>query len=180
MKIPTSYAHSQNGTVLIVSLIILLVMTLIGITALSTTNLEEKMAGNLRNQNLALQAAMSALRAGETTGEALLVASVLRPTAAATCPSPPCDFLAFSAVGNVVAQTPAWWSSQGKPLNGLSQLSAPPNFVIEERGYLVDSLVSGQGNAAGRFVYRISARGTGGTNDAQAVVQETFIYKKEY
>ena len=55
----------QQGAALIMSLIILLVMTLIGIAGMQTTNLEEKMAGNAREQNLAFQAAEAALRDGE-------------------------------------------------------------------------------------------------------------------
>lgn len=56
---------SQRGATLIISLLILLVMTLIGVTAIQTTTMEEKMAGNMRDQNLAFQAAEAALRAGE-------------------------------------------------------------------------------------------------------------------
>ena len=50
-------AKSQQGAALVVSLMILLVMTLIGITAMSSSNLEEKMAGNSRDMMLAFQAA---------------------------------------------------------------------------------------------------------------------------
>ena len=61
---PFNYRH-QSGAVLAISLIILLLLTLIGLTAAQVTGLEEKMAGNLRDRNLAFQAAESALRAGE-------------------------------------------------------------------------------------------------------------------
>ena len=57
--------NRRNGAVLIISLIILLLLTIIGMTAIQTTLLEEKMAGNLQEQNIAFQAAESALRAGE-------------------------------------------------------------------------------------------------------------------
>ena len=56
----------QQGAALAVSLIILLLMTLIAVTGMQTTTLEEKMAGNSRDRNLAFQAAESALRQGET------------------------------------------------------------------------------------------------------------------
>ena len=54
--------NPESGAVLVVSLIMLLLLTLIGVTAMQTTSLEEKMAGNLRDKNLAFQAAESALR----------------------------------------------------------------------------------------------------------------------
>ena len=57
---------TQQGAVLIISLIILLLMTLIGTTGMQVTSLEEKMAGNMRDRNLAFQAAESALSAAET------------------------------------------------------------------------------------------------------------------
>jgi type IV pilus assembly protein PilX len=55
----------QQGVALIISLLVLLIMTVIGVSAMQTTTLEERMAGNLRNSNLSFQAAESALRAGE-------------------------------------------------------------------------------------------------------------------
>ncbi len=54
----------QKGAVLVVSLMILLVLTLIGVTAMTTSTLEERMAGNLKDVNLAFQAAESTLRDG--------------------------------------------------------------------------------------------------------------------
>jgi len=55
----------QNGYALVVGLIVLLVMTLIVLVALRTTAMEARMAGNLRNYNVAFQAAESALREAE-------------------------------------------------------------------------------------------------------------------
>ena len=58
---------SQSGVVLVISLIMLLLLTVIGSSAMQTTSLEEKMAGNLRDKDLAFQAAESALRAAENS-----------------------------------------------------------------------------------------------------------------
>lgn len=55
----------QSGAALFVCLVLLTIMTLIGISSVSTTVLEEKMAGNTRNRHLAFQAAEAALREGE-------------------------------------------------------------------------------------------------------------------
>ena len=57
--------QQQSGAVLIISLIMLLLLTLIGASSMQTSSLEEKMAGNLRDRNLAFQAAESALRDAE-------------------------------------------------------------------------------------------------------------------
>ena len=59
------YSKKQSGAVLIIGLIILLLLTIIMITALRVTALEERMASNAQNRNVAFQAAESALREAE-------------------------------------------------------------------------------------------------------------------
>lgn len=52
----------QRGAALVVGLVLLVVVTLVGVGAMQTTTLQEKMAGNLRDSNLSFQAAEAALR----------------------------------------------------------------------------------------------------------------------
>ena len=52
----------QGGAALVVGLILLVVITLVGVGAMQTTTLQEKMAGNLRDSNLSFQAAEAVLR----------------------------------------------------------------------------------------------------------------------
>ncbi len=59
--------NNQQGSALVLSLVILLVMTLLGITAMNTSVLEEKMAANDRHQKLAFQNAESGLSQAEQT-----------------------------------------------------------------------------------------------------------------
>lgn len=54
--------NGQSGFVLIVSMIFLVVMTLLAIAAIKKSTLDEKIAFNLRAQNLSFQAAEKALR----------------------------------------------------------------------------------------------------------------------
>jgi len=56
----------QGGAALMFSLIFLLLLTIIGLTAMQSSTLQERMAGNTRDTNLAFQAAELGLRAGET------------------------------------------------------------------------------------------------------------------
>ena len=60
----------QQGTVLVLSLIILSVLTLVAVTGMKTSINEEKMSGNIRDRELALQAAESAMRDGTNTVDA--------------------------------------------------------------------------------------------------------------
>ena len=57
--------NRSNGSVLVISLLMLLVLTILGITALNTTVMEERMSSNTRQRNLAHQAAETALKEAE-------------------------------------------------------------------------------------------------------------------
>jgi type IV pilus assembly protein PilX len=52
--------------VLIVALVLLLVLTVLGTAGIQDTTLEERIAGNFRDADVALQSAETALRAGES------------------------------------------------------------------------------------------------------------------
>lgn len=58
--------HKESGAVLITGLIFMVVLTIIVISALRSATLEERMAANARNRQLALQAAEAVLRDAET------------------------------------------------------------------------------------------------------------------
>lgn len=56
---------NQRGAILIIAMIMLLLLTIIGLSSMRGTSLQESMAGNMRDSSLALQAAEAALRKGE-------------------------------------------------------------------------------------------------------------------
>ncbi len=60
-----NFKKSQQGIVLVVALIFLLIMTVLGIAGISASFMEEKMVGNSISRENAFQAAEAALRAGE-------------------------------------------------------------------------------------------------------------------
>ncbi|WP_439859700.1 pilus assembly PilX family protein [Pseudomonas sp. MBLB4136] len=62
---PSLHIRSQQGAVLIIALVMLLLLTIIGLSSMRGTSLQESMAGNMRDNNVALQAAEAALRDGE-------------------------------------------------------------------------------------------------------------------
>ena len=65
--------HSaQRGAALVISLILLVVMTLVGLASIRSTQLQESMSGNMVDRSLAFQRAESALRAAE---QALILTS---------------------------------------------------------------------------------------------------------
>ncbi len=64
-----SVARAQRGLALVVSLVLLVVVTLLGVTGMQGTGLQERMSGNLYDRSLSMQAAEAALRAAETAIE---------------------------------------------------------------------------------------------------------------
>ena len=72
-KIPTGCGqHRQQGSVLAVTLVILLVVTLLTVSNMQTSILEEKMAGNNNDRNVAFQTAESGLREAEVFLEGIV------------------------------------------------------------------------------------------------------------
>ena len=167
--------NRQKGAAIFIALIMLLVMTIIGITASQTTTLEEKMAGNLRDQTLALQAGEAVLRWTETwVGQ-----QVGEPIPVTGCSG--CDDTVW--VLNTLALTSAVvWSTAsvrsnytGLPTTGPGKVAAAPRSVVEEHSFIKDNLNQGkQNDTAGQMFYRLTANGTGGTTSAQALLQGTY------
>jgi Tfp pilus assembly protein PilX len=61
-KTPLLVQNAQRGAVLFVSLVVLMVLTIISVTAMQSSTLQGKMAYNLQDRNKATQAAESAAR----------------------------------------------------------------------------------------------------------------------
>ncbi len=70
MPMPVGYrlvriVRNETGSALVVSLFLLLIMTLLGITAMQTSTLEERMSANLGDMDQAFQRAERGLRSAE-------------------------------------------------------------------------------------------------------------------
>src|SRR6185369_1498016 len=92
---------------LVVALLMLLVMTVLGIAAMQVTRLEERMAGNSRDVNLAFQGAEAGLRDSEERIRVLTA----RP---GTCTAAPCPVWRLNFLPqNLRNQNLAWWTANG-------------------------------------------------------------------
>jgi len=65
MQITLCPLPRQRGMALIAGLIFLVILTVLGVTAMQTTTLEERIAGNTRDRNVAFQSGEVTLRDGE-------------------------------------------------------------------------------------------------------------------
>jgi type IV pilus assembly protein PilX len=154
----------QSGVVLPISMIMLLLLTLISITSAQVSGFEEKMAGNSKDSNLAFQAAEASLRVGE----------------AATAGTP--TLFTGTSPFYTGASTTDWTDAAVTTYNGgtLTGVSESPRYTIEDLGSADTTGACSPCEAgapppsSGSRRYRITARGTGGTANAVAVLQSTF------
>ena len=99
--------------VLVVVLIMLTVMTILGITTMGNTTMEERMAANVQEYNRAFQAAESGISAHFKEADALL--------STATKAAPVTHNYSFRG-GEETANTQSWYEAQGR--------EAPPGYSM--------------------------------------------------
>jgi type IV pilus assembly protein PilX len=167
----------QQGAALVTSLLLLLVVTIVGVTAMQMTRMQERMAGNTRDRNLSLQGAEAALR----NAERMIVMQNFRPI---PCTAPPCNFWESGALpDNIGASNGAWWTTNartyGTGAQELADLDEDPSYVIEEylRVRIDGGVVQGEPNPDVRDFYVITARSTGASGQATVVLQSTYTRK---
>lgn len=190
MRYSTSDRHvhapfsRQSGAVLIVSLIILLLMTLIGVTSLRTTTLEERMAGNMRDHMLAFEAAEAALEAAEQFIDSSVVSLGAFDGDGSdglyddTVPTDP-----DKSIWEIVDWTGGDGGNDNEVLSAsaIPGVGTPPKYVIQHYGSIevdVDKTNMsgyGQNTGAGEVqMFHITVRGTGGSNNAVVILQSTY------
>ena len=173
----------QNGAILVVSLIMLLVMTMLAVSAMRSTTLEERMGGNSRNRETAFQAAEAVLRAGESsvegnTTEPLATSDGSTDIWVLDAPDP--DTSNATAWWKESTRDQSWWTTNAVAYTStLSGVGTGPRYLIEAADFVRDSLnVGSQQDESGQVYYRVTARATGGNDLALALLQST--YAKRY
>lgn len=81
---PPGMRSTQSGVALFVSLVFLLLLTIVGVSAMKSATLQEKMAGNTRYTTISFQYAEAGLREGESLIAASNAAGGLASCAACT------------------------------------------------------------------------------------------------
>lgn len=170
----------EAGAVLVVGLVMVLLISIIGISAIRGSNLQESMAGNIRERNLAFQSAESALRVGESLVSDQSSRPVMTNSGGLysdTYVMPTTSILTF---------TEANWKEAARvkiaSLN-LQHVSHEPTYVIEElnpdigigaamEGSAID--LEGMQNTGDITPYRITARGFGASENAIKTLQTTY------
>jgi type IV pilus assembly protein PilX len=160
----------QSGAVLIISLLLLVVLTVLGVVMMQTTRMQERMAGNTRDLNAALQTAEAGLRYGEN----VLAGYGSLPDATSALPCTVCTKGTLPVA--IADPTQFDWGVDAQTYGNVMPANspAPPQYTTEELGFVPDSLVGGQDPPEGRDFYQVTSHSGGLTGQANTVLQSTY------
>lgn len=164
-----THKTKQQGVTLVVALIFLLALSMLGVWGATGNALQERMAGNTRNRDLAFQAAEAALADAEATIEGW--------RKFATDGSK--GLYKYQAVNSTNTVTPSqandasfWMNSENwvryREVSAvtLEQVAEPPRYIIEKME-----------TKNGVEYYRVTARGVGGDSNAVVILQSIITYR---
>ena len=155
-----------------VTLVMLLLLTLLGVSAVQTTTMEERIAGNARDRELAFQSAEAALRDGERLLEPVTLPSFNGANGHHPEPTPGTTPLWMLASTWGPSSTDVIDYSYG---SGISGVASQPQFYLEELPAVTEpggSLEAGV--PLTNSYYRVTARAVGGTTAAVVILQSTY------
>ncbi|MFK7864759.1 MAG: PilX N-terminal domain-containing pilus assembly protein [Pseudohongiellaceae bacterium] len=171
----------QGGAILIFCLIFLTVLTMMGVSGMESTTLEERMSGNMRDYTMAFQSAESAIK----SAEAWLVVQNNLPIASGdgstrvwseNAMDPSASDGKYWWEHNAADGT--WWGNNGTVITDMAEVAEQPRYIIEE----YRTVDSGQSIAIGsgettvpRVFHRVTARGVGVNPTTAVRVQTTFV-----
>ncbi len=171
-------ASRQRGVSLVIVLVFLIMMSLLGVTAMRTAGIEEKMSGNERDRQLAFEAAEAALRDAEIDVQDNV-------TSAAPFDSACTGGLCLPANGGAaVAATTNWAGAVPRPYgsrtgaNALQFVARQPRYIIE----LLPNMTAPSGeslnvmaSARAGTPFRITATGWGRRLSTQVQLQVVYV-----
>ena len=173
--------QSQRGASLVIALMFLIVLTILGLVAVRSSTVQERMAGNDRDRAVAFEAAEAALRDAERDIQANV-------TSANPFDNVCTDGLCLPAT----VATPNWnsnsWSGATSRIYGVNSgagafplaVSNAPRYIIE----LLPDVPAGSGNTLntnarsstrGGTAYRITARGWGRRPGTAVMLQSVYF-----
>jgi type IV pilus assembly protein PilX len=176
METVNTIQFKQRGSVLLISLVILLILTLVGLSAMRNTAMEEKMAGNMRDKGLSFQAAEATLREAEKYIEDNIISTQAFDTDGS-------DGL-YDKSDMRIWKTLSWDNNDSieySDFDSTYQIAESPRFIIQHIASIATDANNlnlgnyGQNTGAGTIeMFLITARATGGSGNAPVFLQTTY------
>jgi type IV pilus assembly protein PilX len=169
----------QPGISLVVVLLFLLIMTVLGITAVRTSNLEEKMSGNERDRELAFEAAEATLRDAERDIALNITASAAfaNPCANGLCTPPVAGVSAVDSVNWMGAAPKVYGTGSGAAAYPVA-LARAPRYVIElmpDMPAPAGESLNQRSTVSGGTPFRITATAWGRKQSTQVQLQVVYV-----
>ena len=170
-----NHPDNQRGWVLVVGLVILVMLTILAMALMKTARLEEKMAGATRDMNLSFQAAETALRGAENFIESQTEESIFITTAN--------EFYSQEDDEPDDLFTEVWDDENSKAMfadedAALQGVTLSPRYMIKKLKKIGESNLTitgyGDDDAPRPTVFRVTVRGTGGTNDRATLLRSHY------
>jgi type IV pilus assembly protein PilX len=175
MRNPADAQRQDRGSVLVIGMLTLVLLSLIGLSSTTSSRIESEISGNDKVHKESFFAAELGLTSGETVIEALLTRMALNegstPGHYGQGAEP--DWYALQWDDTDTVEVP----STALP-SGLTHVAAPPRYTLEQRNFKRDSLTVGIGVPTGVYNFNVSARGTGSNANTETVLQT--IYAKRF
>lgn len=178
----------QNGIALMTALVFLVVLTILGLAAMRSTTMQERMSGNLRDQGVATQAAEAALRdarADLSFGAHANGRNVTASSFPATGTSTDCvkGLCGPATVATRLSELTTNLSDANKyavygefsGAGALPGLSLQPRYVMELLPTTLNAKLSLSSVTATAFYVRITAQGYGLNSDTVVRLEETVL-----
>jgi len=176
----TTFRAKEKGVALFMSLVMLLILTILGLSSVQTTSLQERMSRNARDTNLAFQAAESALRDGEDLLETL--------TALTNFENGTSGYYFEKDPGDGANWLDVSWSPTSDSCTGcitntttINNVATQPKYILEHVKAVISDADAlnldniGQDTGSGRTqIFRVTSYGVGGTNSARVMLQATY------
>lgn len=164
------FSNCQRGSALVVALVILVVLTIMAISGMQVTNLQERMAGNFRDKELAFQAAEASLREAE-----MFLQHAVLPEFTLDCK----DGLCSSSMQDYWLNSEFWsgdTSYKYEIIVNIDGISLEPRYIIEELPMSAEALASLAADEpiSESAMYRVTARSLGGSEGAEVILQTTY------
>jgi type IV pilus assembly protein PilX len=178
----------QSGAVMAVTLIFLLILSMLGLSGMRGAQLQERMTGNQRDRNLALQAAEAALRDAERflrdeadgdlgfDDDPAAEAAGDNPGLFAQALQPSDDYPEREAGRALFWETLDWGLHAQEYPEDIPHTAERPGYAIEYLGQVAldGSQRAGQ-PVSTRSAYRITARGVGPSGVSMVYLQSSYV-----
>ena len=184
-------ARRQRGLSLITALLFMVATLILGVSVMSINVMQERMIGNTKDHDLAMQAAEAALRYAEVDASTLAPTEVFRDDCTGGLCTPPSQRAVPSALPVHQMAEFNWktdanvrrYGQQAADAATFPAVASQPRYVIEKLGAMGvvagNSAVIGFGAASNDrgTAYRITARATGARDDTVVILQSIYALR---